>query len=60
MKRVKAISTKGSTKDSKNKFGILNGAENFSSGIFQNYLEFKRAKKYTNFFSGTTWIDLWQ
>ena len=50
MKRVKAISTKGSTKDSKNKFSILNGAENFSSGIFQNYLEFKRAKKIHQFF----------
>ena len=33
-KKVKAISTKGLTKDSINKFSILNGAKYFSSGIF--------------------------
>ena len=35
MKKVKAISTKEWTKDSKNNISILNGAENFSSRIFQ-------------------------
>ena len=41
-----------------NKFSILNGAKYFSSGIFQNYLVFIRAKKYIKYFSGTIWIDL--
>ena len=44
-KKVKAISTKGSTKDLINKFSILNGANYSSSGIFQNYLVFIPAKK---------------
>ena len=35
-KKVKAISTKGLTKDLINKFSILNGAKYFSSGIFPN------------------------
>ena len=43
-----------------NKFSILNGANYFSSGIFQNYFVFIPAKKYIKFFSGTTWIDLWK
>ena len=37
-KKVKAISTKGLTKDLINKFSILNGAKYFSSGIFEIYL----------------------
>ena len=45
-KKVKAISTKTSAKDLMDKFSILNGAKHFSSGIFQNYLVFIRAKKY--------------
>ena len=44
-KKVKAISTKGLTKDLINKFSILKGAKYFSSGIFQNYLAFIPAKK---------------
>ena len=44
----------------KNKFSILNGANYFSSGIFQNYLVFIPAKKYIKYFSGTTQIDLWK
>ena len=44
-RKVKAISTKRSTKDLINKFNILNGAKYFSSEIFQNYLVFKPAKK---------------
>ena len=40
MKRVKAISTKGLTKDLIIKFSILNGAKKFCSGIFRNYLVF--------------------
>ena len=59
-KKVKAISTKGLTKDLINKFSILNGAKYFSSGIFQNYLVFTPAKKYIKYFSGTTQIDLWK
>ena len=43
--KVKAISTKGLTKDLINKFSILNGANCFCSGIFQNYLLFLSAKK---------------
>ena len=59
-KKVKAMSTKGSTKDLINKFSILNGAKYFSSRIFQNYLIFIPAKKYTKYFSGSTWIDSWK
>ena len=33
-KKVKAISTKGFTKDLINKFSVLNGAKYFSSGLF--------------------------
>ena len=45
-KKLKAISTKGLTKDLINKFSILNEAKSFSSGIFQNYLVIIPAKKY--------------
>ena len=38
--QVKAISTKGLTKDLIDKFSILNGAKYFSSKILQNYLVF--------------------
>ena len=47
-KKVKAISTKGLTKDLINKFSILNGAKYFSSGIFQNYLVFIPGKNTLN------------
>ena len=40
-KKVKAISTKGLTKDLLNKFSIHNTAKIFSSGIFQNYLVYQ-------------------
>ena len=59
-KTVKAISAKGLTKDLINKFSILNGANYFSLGIFQNFLVFIPPKKYINYFSGTTWIELWK
>ena len=59
-KKVKAISTKGLTKDLINKFSILNGAKYFSSGIFQNCLVFIPAKKKVKYFSGFTWIDSWK
>ena len=59
-KKVKAISTKGLTKDLIDKFSILNGAKYFSSGIFQNYLVFIPAKKKVKYFSGFTWIDSWK
>ena len=31
--------------------------QNVSLGIFQNYLVFIPAKKYSKYFSGTTWIE---
>ena len=37
-------------------YKILNSANYFSSGIFQNYLVFIPAKKYIKYFSGTTQI----
>ena len=43
--KIKTISTKRLTKDLINKFGILNGAKCFTSGLFENYLEFVPAKK---------------
>ena len=43
-----------------NKFSILDGAKCFSSGIFQNYLVFISAKKYIQYFSGTTRTDSWK
>ena len=55
--KVKAISTKGLTKDLINKFSILNGAKYFPSGIFQNYLAFIPATKKINYFNGTNRID---
>ena len=45
-KKVKTILTKRLTKDLISKFSILNGANYFFSGIFQNYLAFIPAKKY--------------
>ena len=55
-KKVKAISTKGLTKD----LIILNQTKYFSSGIFQNYLVFMPAEKCIEYFSGTTPIDSWK
>ena len=46
----KAISTTGLAKGLKNKFSILNGPKYFSSGIFQNYLDFIPARKYYKIF----------
>ena len=43
-----------------NKFSILNGAKNFSSGIFQNYLVFIPPKKCIKYFNCITWVDLWK
>ena len=40
---MKAILTKGLTKDLINQFSILNGAKYFSSGKFQNYFVIIRA-----------------
>ena len=47
-KKVKAISTKGLTKDLINEFCIRNGAKYFSLGIFQNYLVFIPTKNTLN------------
>ena len=43
-----------------NKFSIANGAKYFSSETFQNYLVFMPAKKYIEYFTGTTPIELWK
>ena len=43
-KKVNTTTTKGLTRDSINKFSILNGAKYFSLGIFQNYLVFIPSK----------------
>ena len=59
-KKVKEISTEGLIIDLINKFSILNGAKNFSSGIFRNYLLFIPARKYIKYFSGTNWTDSWK
>ena len=59
-KKVKAISTKGLTKDLINKFIFLNGTKYFSSGIFQNYLVFIPAIKYIKYFHATTQIYSWK
>ena len=59
-KKVKAIATKGLTKNLINKISILHEAKCFSLGIFQNYLVFIPAKKYIKYFSGTTQIESWK
>ena len=43
-KKVKAMSTKGLTKDLINGYKVFNGTKHFSSRIFQNYLVFIPAK----------------
>ena len=43
-----------------NKCNILNGANYFSSGIFQNYLVFIPDKKYIKYFSGTGRVYSWK
>ena len=48
------------TKDLINKVFILSGAKYFSSGILPNYVVSMPAKKYTEYFSGTTRIESWK
>ena len=43
-----------------NRFSILDGANNFPLGIFQNYFAFIPAKKYIKYFSGTAQFDSWK
>ena len=57
---LKQYQKTGLTKDLINKFSILNGANYFTSEIFQNYLLFILAKKYIRSFSGTTPTDSWK
>ena len=57
---VKAILTKGLTKDLIDKFSICNAAKHFSLEIFQKYLVFIPSKKYIKYFNGTTWIESWK
>ena len=60
LKQVKAIPTKGLTKDLIEKFSILIGAKYFSSGILQNYLLFIPANNYIKYFSDITPIESWK
>ena len=60
IKKGKAISTKGLTKDLIDKFSVLNGAKYFSLGIFQNYLVFTPARKYIKYFTSTTRVESWK
>ena len=55
LKKVKSISTKGLTKDLIDKCGIINGAKYFSLGIFQNYLIFIPAKKFSDIIQIESW-----
>ena len=50
-KKVKAISTKGLTKDLTNEFLVFLMQQNFSA-LFQIYLVFIPATKYIKYFSG--------
>ena len=59
-KKVKAILTKGLTKDLIDKYKMLSRAKYFPSGIFQNYLVFIPAKKYIKYFTSTTRIESWK
>ena len=59
-KKVKAMSTKGLTKDLIKKFSIINGEKYFSLGIFQNYLVFIPIKKYIKYFTDTIQIASWK
>ena len=56
-KKVKAISSKGLTRDLIDKFSTHNGPKYFSSGIFPSYLGFIPAAKYIKYFTGTTCIE---
>ena len=56
-KKIKALSTKGLTKDFIDKFNILNRAKYFSSRIFQNYLVFIPANKCIKYFTVITWTE---
>ena len=58
-KTVKAISTKGLTKDLVEKCTI-NGAKYFSLGTFQNYLVFIPTIKYIKYFHATARTYSWK
>ena len=60
MKKGKAVSTKGLTKDLIDQFSIINRAKHFALGIFQNCLVFVPAKKYIKYFASTTWVEWWK
>ena len=54
--KAKVISAKGLKKNLMNKYGVLNCAKHFYSGILQNCLVFIPTKKYIKYFSGNTRI----
>ena len=56
-KKVKAVLTKGLTKDLIEKFSILNGAKYFSLGISQSHLVFIPANKYIKYFTNIPWVN---
>ena len=57
---MKAISTKGLTKDLINMFSVNNGGKYFCFRIFWNCLVFIPTEQYINCYSGTTRIESWQ
>ena len=60
IKKVKAIPTKGLTKDWIDEFSIINGEKYFSLGIFQNYLVFIPAIKWIKYLYGFSQIYSWK
>ena len=58
--KVRAISTKGLTKDIINGYKILNGARYLSSGVFQKYLIFSSNEKYFRFLTSTSQVWSWK
>ena len=60
IKKVKAIPTKGLTKDWIDEFSIINGEKYFSLGIFQNYLVLIPAIKWIKYLYGFSQIYSWK
>ena len=59
-KKVKAILTKGLTKDLINGYKTLNGIRYFSSGTLQNHLIYFLCKKYFTFFNNISKVLSWK
>ena len=59
-KKVKAVLTKGLTKDLIEKFSILNGAKYFSLGISQSHLVLIPTNKYIKYFTNIPRVESWK